>query len=68
QVIADRLDLAGLPLTPDGRVEGADRLAGIVDDTAAADFGRLSARLDTKAGDGVPLRVHTAGRPGERAV
>ncbi|MET9482771.1 alpha/beta hydrolase [Streptomyces sp. NPDC006638] len=68
QVVADRLDLAGLPVTPDGRVEGADRLADIVDDAEAADFGRFCARLDTKAGDGVPLRVYTAGRPGEGAV
>lgn len=68
RVVADRLDLAGLPFTADGQVEGADRLADVVDEAAAADFGRLCAPLDTRAPDGAALRAYTAGRPGERAV
>ncbi|MEU9252783.1 alpha/beta hydrolase [Streptomyces sp. NPDC048270] len=68
RVVADHLDLARLPFTEDGRVEGADRLADTVDEAAAADFGRFCTRLDTRTPDGVPLRVYTAGRPGERAV
>ncbi|MGE7437078.1 alpha/beta fold hydrolase [Kitasatospora sp. NPDC001175] len=65
RVVGGCLGLAELPIDDPDPVERIDAAAKAA---LAADFDRFTTRLEAVSPDGVPLRVHTAGDPADRAV